>query len=309
MTNDSSATEQRMLNSFEIAAVLRQHDFTSLTDAGRTKAHGYEHPRMPHPVYVKIAGRKGNLKPVDKAPLVIHHDDGILLESIGIMPDGVTMETGPYHSEGLAKYRWGEDTPNGRALAVRDVTALKRLLALLMRQIADDTGARSTMGQAMHDAEPELPDTWEARAATEAVDADPQSRDIGSTTRLALINARLGQGGFRRRMMAIWDNRCAVTGCSVPEVLIASHAQAWAQATNAARLDPYNGLLLIASLDRLFDQGLISFREDGSLLRQPGLKVHELMTLGINDDTRLRFVHAKHRPYLAAHRQAFGFTT
>ena len=34
MTNDSSATEQRMLNSFEIAAVLRQHGFGGLLRVG-----------------------------------------------------------------------------------------------------------------------------------------------------------------------------------------------------------------------------------------------------------------------------------
>jgi hypothetical protein len=75
-----SDSTQRMFNSFEIAEVLRQHDFKSLTDVGRTKAHGYQHPRMTHPVYVKMAGPAGNLKPVGKAPLVIRHDDGLLLE-------------------------------------------------------------------------------------------------------------------------------------------------------------------------------------------------------------------------------------
>ncbi len=299
-----------MLNSFEIAAVLKEQRFDSLTKVGRTKAHGYQHAKMAHPVYVKIRGPKGRLEAVSKAPLVIHHDDGALLEAVVALPDGVAMEAAPYLSEGLLSYRRvGEGMPSGRAVSVRDVSALRALLALLTHLRAEDHSAGADAGHAAHEAEPEPPDTWEARAATQAVDADPQSRDIGATTRLALINARLGQGSFRRRMMALWGNRCAVTGCAVPEVLIASHAQAWVEASNAARLDAYNGLLLVASLDRLFDRGLISFGDDGSLLRQPELLPNELETLGVKHDTHLRFVHARHRPYLAAHRQKHGFKT
>ncbi|WP_425547923.1 HNH endonuclease [Actimicrobium antarcticum] len=63
--------------------------------------------------------------------------------------------------------------------------------------------------------------------------------------------------------MVIWDSQCAVTSCGVSETLIASHTQAWAHASNEARLDPFNGFLLVANLDRLFDQGLISFADDG----------------------------------------------
>lgn len=264
---------------FEIATVLKEQEFKALTEAGRTKAHGYQHAKMVHPVYVKIGGPKGGLEPVGKAPLVIHHDDGVLLGAVAALPDGVAMEAAPYRSEGLLSYRRvGEGIPTGRAVSVRDVTALRALLALLTHPRTEDRSAGADIRHVMNDAEPEPPDTWEARAATQEVDADPQSCDISATTRRALINARLGQGGFRRHMMELWGNRCAVTGCAVPEVLIASHAQAWAEASNTARLDPYNGLLLVASLDRLFDRGLISFGDDGSLLCQPHLMPAELMT-------------------------------
>lgn len=154
-----------------------------------------------------------------------------------------------------------------------------------------------------------FPDSWQSRAAAAAVDTDPQSESIGATTRVALINARIGQGNYRRGMMTIWGGRCVVTGCTVPEVLVASHALAWAHASNEARLDPYNGLLLIATLDRLFDHGLIGFDDNGTLLRHPRLTAHDLQTLGVTEGMGLRLIRPAHRPYLAAHRQAAGLST
>ncbi|WP_018436861.1 HNH endonuclease [Paraburkholderia atlantica] len=145
--------------------------------------------------------------------------------------------------------------------------------------------------------------------ATEAiadVDADPQSRGVSETTRLALANARLGQGGYRKRMLRLWGGRCAISGCSITSVLIASHAKSWASSSNAERLDEFNGLILAASIDRLFDAGLIAFADDGRLLHKtvPGA---ELLAIGLAGDSRLRFVHERHRPFLAEHRLQHGF--
>jgi hypothetical protein len=86
------------------------------------------------------------------------------------------------------------------------------------------------------------------------------------TTKASLIQARLGQGYFRTEVLAKWDERCAVTGCEILEIVRASHIKPWADSTNAERLDPYNGLPLCAHIDALFDRGLISFSDDGALL-------------------------------------------
>lgn len=86
------------------------------------------------------------------------------------------------------------------------------------------------------------------------------------TTRTALVNARLGQGCFRANLMRYWEGKCAVTGCNVAEMLRASHIQAWRNSSDEERLDPQNGILLCAHLDSLFDSGLISFEDDGSML-------------------------------------------
>ncbi|MGO7165362.1 HNH endonuclease, partial [Rhizobium johnstonii] len=64
-------------------------------------------------------------------------------------------------------------------------------------------------------------------------------------------------------MLAQWHGRCAVTSCNLPAVLRASHIVPWREASNAERLDPENGLPLVATLDALFDVGLISFDDQG----------------------------------------------
>ena len=86
------------------------------------------------------------------------------------------------------------------------------------------------------------------------------------TMRAALIQARLGQGGFRTDLLAKWENSCAVTNCSIDEILRASHIKPWKSSNNHERLDPNNGLMLAAHLDALFDRGLISFADDGAML-------------------------------------------
>lgn len=95
-------------------------------------------------------------------------------------------------------------------------------------------------------------------------------------------------------------------GLRHPSVLVASHAKSWASSTNAERLDEYNGLILAASIDRLFDAGLISFSDDGRLLHKTVLG-SELVAIGLADESRLRFVSGRHRPFLAAHRKQHGF--
>ena len=93
--------------------------------------------------------------------------------------------------------------------------------------------------------------------------ADP---NLPPTERLALVAARLGQGKFRENVLESWEGGCAVSGCSLRQVLRASHIKPWRESTNAERLDPHNGLPLTANLDALFDSYLISFDTDGALI-------------------------------------------
>lgn len=161
---------------------------------------------------------------------------------------------------------------------------------------------RSVMQRPAPDAGPQ----WRKAAMEQELQSDREFCEAAPTTRTALVDARLGQGGYRARMLAFWRGRCAVTGCDLAPVLIASHAKPWHCCSNAERLDEYNGLLLAAHVDRLFDSGLIGFDDEGRLLRQPEVSDAALAALGLSATARLKQVHARHRPYLRAHRQHFG---
>ncbi len=101
------------------------------------------------------------------------------------------------------------------------------------------------------------------------------------TTIKALVDARIGQGQFRQSVLKLWNGRCAVTGATTLVAIRASHIKPWRSSTNAERLDPHNGLPLVASLDSLFDAGLISFDTDGQMRVSPSLSRAEQSIFGL----------------------------
>lgn len=118
-----------------------------------------------------------------------------------------------------------------------------------------------------------------------------------------LVRQRIGQQKFREAMLDYWGGACAVTGVAVPEVLRASHAKPWSECdSDAERLDVFNGFLLVANLDALFDRFLISFDEGGRLLVSPRIGHAELARLGLAAGMALRWLTEPHRSYLAWHR-------
>lgn len=118
-----------------------------------------------------------------------------------------------------------------------------------------------------------------------------------------LVRQRVGQDKFREAMLDYWGGACAVTGVAVPAVLRASHAKPWSEcASDAERLDVFNGFLLSANLDALFDRFLISFDDNGLIVVAPALGGIDLHPLGVVPGMKLRWINPLHRPYLALHR-------
>lgn len=124
------------------------------------------------------------------------------------------------------------------------------------------------------------------------------------TQRDQLIQARIGQGVFRDALLDHWQSRCCVTDCAIRPVLRASHIKPWRASSNSERIDRFNGLLLVANVDALFDRFLISFSDTGEMLIGPELDRDDLIALGCDPDRRIAVV-AKHSPYLEWHRAEF----
>ena len=129
---------------------------------------------------------------------------------------------------------------------------------------------------------------------------------LSASEREAVIRARVGQGRFRQSLIDYWS-RCAVTGCSEIGLLRASHIKPWAEASLIERLSLYNGLLLSPTLDAAFDDGYVSFDDEGRILISQRLSRTDAAALGIHHEMRLSRVESEHRRYLAMHRAKWGF--
>lgn len=122
-----------------------------------------------------------------------------------------------------------------------------------------------------------------------------------------MVRQRVGQDAYRKAMLEYWGSACAVTGISIPEVLRASHAKPWSVcASDVERLDVFNGFLLTANLDALFDRFLISFTDEGNILIANDIQCSNIQGLGLHDNLKLRWVSDSHKIYLAYHREEFG---
>jgi len=131
--------------------------------------------------------------------------------------------------------------------------------------------------------------------------------DIQSTEVQRLVRQRVGQDRYRQAMMSYWGGACAVTGLALAPALRASHAKPWAEcSSDAERLDVFNGFLLNANLDALFDKFLISFTNEGGLLVSKQLSMSERRLLGLHTSLCLRWVAPRHAIYLDFHRERFG---
>lgn len=142
--------------------------------------------------------------------------------------------------------------------------------------------------------------------ATVASQLAQMSSGLGDTEVERLVRRRIGQQKFRDAMLDYWNGACAVTGVALPEVLRASHAKPWSACTSdAERLDVFNGFLLVANFDALFDQFLISFDDNGRLLVSSRLSENDILYLGLVPGMTLRWLSDAHLVYLAWHRKRF----
>lgn len=88
--------------------------------------------------------------------------------------------------------------------------------------------------------------------------------------REALVKVRVNQSFFRKTILASYDNRCCITGISIPQLLVASHIIPWAKDKDN-RVNPHNGLCLNALHDKAFDKGLITITPDFQIKVSPYL--------------------------------------
>lgn len=100
---------------------------------------------------------------------------------------------------------------------------------------------------------------------------DNRTEDFRGREKTTIINARIGQQLFRKRVLDAYENCCCLTGLEEPMLLVASHIRPWKQLVEH-RLNPSNGLCLSSLHDKAFDRGLITFNEHLELVLSPRIK-------------------------------------
>lgn len=270
------------LNSVEIADELKRLGFVLIVN--NKHANGYEHSDLIGRVFVKMS-KTGD--PVYEQPFLIHPDHVASPSWDAIKALSPTQPNVRYKNTnitGFPKVK-GSDSKLAVALDISTRTDLPQLLALL--------GHRGFGAAAKLQAE---------IAEAEKFDAMLSSNDITDTEREALIKARIGQGDYRQALLAYWGG-CAITDCTLPALLRASHIKPWREASASERLDPYNGVLLTPNLDLAFDQGLITFDDQGLIRLSPELDTESATALHLHTHLRLRQIEPRHCSYLAWHRE------
>ena len=115
-----------------------------------------------------------------------------------------------------------------------------------------------------------------------------------------LVTSRVGQGFYRQELIKKFDNKCAVTGINIEEILIASHIVPWRHSNDEERLDVENGILLSPLYDSLFDRNLISFEDNGEIIISEKVQNKELISF-LNFNAKIKISEGM-KKYLNKHR-------
>ena len=72
---------------------------------------------------------------------------------------------------------------------------------------------------------------------------------------------------FKKAVLATYSGRCFISGCALPQMLVASHIKPYSHCRDSVdRTSPENGICLNTFYDKAFDRGLITIT--------PSMKIH-----------------------------------
>lgn len=106
--------------------------------------------------------------------------------------------------------------------------------------------------------------------ATPEVKVEPRA-PTGPSEEKRVVKVRRLQRFFRNTILANYENKCALTGIALPQLLVASHIIPWSE-NKDRRADPTNGICLNVLHDKAFDRHLITFDEQYKLVISSVLK-------------------------------------
>jgi len=114
-------------------------------------------------------------------------------------------------------------------------------------------------------------------------------KEFTGKDKISISTYRIGQKLFKKKLLNKY-NKCAICDIDVQELLIASHIKPWKDSDGLEKINFFNGLLLCPNHDKLFDKGLISFKDDGTLIINDEIQ-ENLKELNLKKNLKISFFH------------------
>lgn len=180
----------------------------------------------------------------------------------------------PIRGDGIGNQMYLAEIPETFAQTLIGLIGIE---AQIISQQAVQENAVKEAQASYGDKESDLLATWD-EVQINKIESD---KALPPTEKEQIIKSRKGQGLFRNRVAEL-EKWCRVTHVDRPEHLIASHIKPWRVSDNKERLDGENGLFLTPSIDHLFGNGFISFKDSGDLIVSPVAHRLSLNRMGLH---------------------------
>lgn len=115
------------------------------------------------------------------------------------------------------------------------------------------------------------------------------------------MGSRKKQATFRNRIVR-GVGRCEATLSNLVFALDACHIKPYSICTEDEKNDPNNAILLLSSIHRAFDNGFISFNDDGKILISEQLSQREWECLGLFGSEHIQMP-GKRKLFMKYHRE------
>ncbi len=114
------------------------------------------------------------------------------------------------------------------------------------------------------------------------IDNEIEETGLEGAEREQIVKVRVNQSTFRQQLTNRYEH-CCLCGVTNTSLLIASHIKPWAESDAKEKLDVNNGLLLCPNHDKLFDNGYITFDDNGGIIISDDLDKNDQIFMNVNE--------------------------
>lgn len=133
------------------------------------------------------------------------------------------------------------------------------------------------------------------------IEEEVKRYNIEGEDKKQFVKTRVNQSYYRTLLLRKY-HKCCLCGVDDEHLLIASHIKPWAKSSGQERTDVNNGLLLCPNHDILFDNGYISFNDNGKILISKTINEKNKKLLNVSENMTIEMSSAT-KTYMIFHRE------